>query len=121
MHMRGFESKRYKPWWLHVLAIAVGGFACLCGERFGYGWGGSIAAAAGALVFPAIIYHRKNGSRERFWAAVTLLTIIQIPLVIAVRPLVEKFGFAVILAFAVTDCVFVALGITWVCSRENPD
>ena len=42
MHMRGFESKRYKPWWLHVLAIAVGGFACLCGERFGYGWEGPL-------------------------------------------------------------------------------
>ena len=40
------ESKRRKPWWLHVLAIAVGGFACLCAEMFGYSWGGSIAAGS---------------------------------------------------------------------------
>jgi|ERR1035437_1320324 hypothetical protein len=119
MHMYQLEPKQRKPWWLHVLAIAIGLFACLCIVRFGYAWGGSIGAAAGGLIFPAIIYYRKVGEPHRFWMTVTLLTIVQIPLVIAARLLVEQFRFVFMLVFAVGDCVFVALALNWMCSREK--
>jgi len=86
---------------------------------FGYSWGGSIAAAAGALIFPAVIYYLRDGNHERFWLAVALLTIVQIPLVIAVRPLVEQFRFGFMLCFAIVDCVFVAFTISWACSGQD--
>jgi hypothetical protein len=81
--------------------------------------GCSIGAAAGGLIFPAIIYYRKVGEPYRFWMTVTLLTIVQIPLVIAARLLVEQFRFVFMLVFAVGDCVFVALALNWMCSREK--
>jgi hypothetical protein len=119
MHMSQLEQKQSKPWWLHVLAIAIGLVACLCIVRYGYAWGGSIAAAAGALIFPAIIYYRKGGKPHRFWVTVMLLTLVQIPLVIAVRPLVEQFQLVFMIVFAVADCVFVAFALNWMCSREK--
>lgn len=115
-HMGSPDKRQSKPWWLHFLAIATGVLACLCADRFGPGWSGSIAAAAAALLFPAIIYYRKTEKRERFWVTVTLLAIIQVPLVIAVRPVVERFGLFLTLAFGALDCLLVAFAITWVCS-----
>jgi hypothetical protein len=113
------EPKEHKPWWLHALAIGIGVLAFLCSLRFGYGWGASIGAAALGLIFPTIFCYRKPGKRpHRFWQAVTLLTILQIPLVIAARPLVEQFRFIFLLAFGFGDCVLVAFVLNWMCSGE---
>ncbi|HEV2401026.1 MAG TPA: hypothetical protein VGS27_29100 [Candidatus Sulfotelmatobacter sp.] len=111
--MKQFESKPRRSWRLHVLAFGIAGFGCLSAEIFGYGWGASIAAAAGALIFTAIMSHRRIEKREHFWLAVTVLTLIQIPLIITVRPYVEHFRLPFLLAFAVADCLFVAVGIFW--------
>jgi hypothetical protein len=62
--MRSPDKKQGKPRWLHFLAIAAGVLACLCAERVGPGWSGSIAAAAAALLFPEIIYYRKTGKQN---------------------------------------------------------
>lgn len=102
-----------KPWWLSVLAIGIGTLAGLGCIRFGYGWGASIGGAAFSLVFPAILYYRKRGKRHRFWETVTLLAILQVPLVIAARPLVEQFRFILLLAFGFGDCVLVAFVLNW--------
>jgi hypothetical protein len=114
------ELQEWKPSWrTHVIAIGGGIFAFLCSLKFGYAWGGSIAAAGAALIFPFVAYYRKFGNHGRFWITMTLLTAIQIPLVMAVRPLVEQFRFAFMLMFATVDCVLVASVISWMCSREN--
>ena len=117
--MSRLESTQRKPWWLHVLAIGTGVLAFLCSIRFGYGWGASIGAAASSVIFPGILYYRKHAERHRFWQTLTLLTILQIPLVIAARPLVEQFRFTLLLAFGFGDCVLVALLLTWMCSGEK--
>lgn len=118
MYITGPNPKQFKPWWLHVLAIAIGILAYSCSFWFGYAWGASIGAATASLIFPALIYYRKFGKRERFWMIVSLLSIVQIPLVIAVRPLVEQFRFVFILMFGAADCLFVAFAITRMCSEE---
>ena len=104
---------------LRFLAIGIGVLAFLCSIRFGYGWGASIGAAALALIFPVIFYYRKPGKRHRFLETVTLLTILQIPLVIAARPLVEQFRFIFLLAFGFGDCMLVAFALNWMCSSEK--
>jgi hypothetical protein len=117
--MRSPETKQRKPRWLHVLAVGIGILACFCIDEFGYGWGASTGIAAVALIFPAVIYYRKTGKRERFWMAVVFLAIAQVPLVIAVRPLMEQFRAVFLLVFGVVDWALVAFGISWACSGEN--
>jgi hypothetical protein len=120
MGTRRSELTERKPTWrTHVLAITVGVFAFLCSLRFGYAWGGSIAAAVAGLIFPVVAYYGKFGAHRWFWVTVTLLTILQIPLVIAVRPLVEQFRFVCMLVFGVVDFVLVAFILSWVCSKES--
>ncbi len=119
MPMGRLESKQRKPWWLHVIAIGIGVAAFLCSLRFGYDWTSSIATAAGSLIFPAVIYYRKVGKHNRFWETLSLLTILQVPLVIAARPLVEQFRFVFLLAFGFGDCVLVAFVLNWMCPSEK--
>jgi hypothetical protein len=114
--MRSPETKQRKPRWLHVLAVGIGILACFCIDEFGYGWGASAGIAAVALIFPAIIYYRKTGKRERFWLAVVFLAIAQVPLVIAVRPLMKQLRAVFLLVFGAVDWALVAFGIFWACS-----
>jgi hypothetical protein len=82
-----------------------------------HGWGGSVFSATIALAVPIIGYRRSWG-KPRFWGTVALLVGMQIPLVIEMRPLLERSRLPGMLAFGVLDCVLVTLGLAWVSSEE---
>jgi hypothetical protein len=79
---------------------------------------GFVLMSGAALIVPALQF-RRLWNEGRFWIAAALLTVIQIPLVIAVRPLVERFRAAFLLAFGIGDGLFVILMIVLLCSSPN--
>ena|SRR3989442_4548090 len=81
-------------------------------------WGRAPFAAGLAMVIP-IIGFRDFWNEGRFWITVVLLGLVQVPLVIEVRPLMERLKFPFMFTFGIFDCVLVALAISWVCSEHN--
>lgn len=75
-----------------------------------------------ALVIP-ILQYRKLWNQGRFWMTVTLMAILQIPLISAVQPLVEHYRAIFLLAFGIGDGLLVLFVITSICSggksRDN--
>ena len=109
-------ERRPKPaWWKHFLAVAIGGVGFWVSLSFGYGYGGSSVAAGAAIIFAIVAYYDDYRNQIKFWITVGLLALAQLPLVMAVGPLVERFKFVLLLAFGFVDFVFVALVISWVC------
>lgn len=60
--------------------------------------------AAAALIVPLPAF-RAFWDLGRFWITFAVLACAQVPLVIAVRPYVEKFRFGFMLAFGAADCI----------------
>jgi hypothetical protein len=82
------------------------------------GWGEPVAMAAAALVVPILLgQFRRLWNQSKFWITVSLLAIVQIPLVIAVRPWIDQHGRASALLFGVVDGLFVIVVIVLVCSK----
>ena len=79
-------------------------------------WGRAPIAAGVAMIIP-IIGFRGLWSETRFWITVVLLGVLQIPVVIAVQPVMEQFKFPYMLLFGVIDCALIISAISWVCSR----
>ena len=75
-------------------------------------------AAGAALIIP-IIGFRDFWNMGRFWITVLVLGAAQVPLVIAVRPLIEQLKFPFMFTFGMFDCILVALAISWVCSEHG--
>jgi len=76
-------------------------------------WGGASFAAAVATIVPTIGF-RAYWNTWRFWGSLSALIFLQIPLVFALRPLVEKSGFPMLYAFGILDCAFVVAGLFYV-------
>ncbi len=74
--------------------------------------------AAAAVVVP-ILQFRKFWSLSRFWITVSLLAVMQVPLVAAAQPLVERLRAVSLLAFGVVDGLFVIALILLVCSKSS--
>lgn len=68
-----------------------------------------------------IIGFRDFWNDGRFWITVGLLGIVQVPLVITVRPLMEQLKFPFMLIFGLLDCVLVVLAVSWICSEASED
>jgi hypothetical protein len=83
-----------------------------------HGWGRSAFAAGIAVAAPTIGY-RKFWSQGRFWITAAHLSSVQVPLVMAVRPLIDDLQFGGMLAFGIADCVFMTLALAWVCSQSR--
>lgn len=83
-------------------------------------WGGAAFAAAIAVVLP-IIGFRDFWGESRFWVTLGALALFQVPLVLAARILVEKPGFPLLYALTILDCMFVVLGLSYVCCKEESD
>jgi hypothetical protein len=85
-------------------------------------WGATIVMAACALIAPVfILQFRRFWNQSRFWITVSFLVLVQIPLVIAVRPLIERAGSFYMLAFGIVDGLFVIVVIVLVCSRPSAE
>jgi len=83
-------------------------------------WGGAPFAAGIAVVLP-IIGFREFWSDWRFWTALSALSLLQIPLVIALRALVEKPAVPLLYALTILDCMFVILCLSYVCGSDEGD
>jgi hypothetical protein len=83
-------------------------------------WGGAAFAAGIAVVVP-IIGFREFWSEWRFWAKLSALALLQLPLVLAVRAFVEKPGFPMLYALTIIDCMFVILGLSYICFTDESD
>ena len=83
-------------------------------------WGGAAFAAGIAVVVP-IIGFREFWSEWRLWATLSALALLQLPLVLAVRAFVEKPGFPMLYALTIIDCMFVILGLSYICFTDESD
>jgi hypothetical protein len=66
-----------------------------------------------------IIGFRDLWNTSKFWLSVATLAVLQVPVVVALRPFVS--GFPLLFAFAVVDCALVIAGISVMCRNNGDD
>ncbi|MGA8215376.1 MAG: hypothetical protein WB799_17395 [Candidatus Sulfotelmatobacter sp.] len=115
------ENQRGISWPVKAILVFLALLVGLFDHALG-GWGELVALAAAAVVVPVLLRQfRRFWSMGRFWLTVSLLAIVQVPLVIAIRPWVDQHGRSSTLLFVVVDVMFVGGMILWVCSKSSPD
>jgi hypothetical protein len=107
-------------WKTKAVAVSAGGLMALLSFRNpeGYGLWGSITAAGAALIVPAVAF-RELWSLGRFWVVLSFLGVLQVPLVILLQGMVERFRLPFMLLFGAIDCVFVISVIYKSCSESS--
>ena len=101
---------------LRPLLIFLGMLVGLFDEVLG-GWGEPIAMAGAAVLVPIFaLQFRRFRIQTRFWITLSLLTAVQVPLVVWVRSLIQKYGHFYSLGFGIVDVMFVGAVILLVCS-----
>jgi hypothetical protein len=98
---------------LVLLALLAGFFEHALG-----GWVGSAAMAAVAVVVPILLF-RRFWSQTWFWITAVLLGAIQVPVVVAVRPVIERARSFYMLTFVMVDGLLVIAIISLVCPKSN--
>jgi len=93
---------------LGICAVLLGFFSDSLG-----GWGLTIGAASIAVVVPVLKYRRYWHSAW-FWRVTLAMSVLQVPLVILVRSLVDRYKFGFNLIFASLDGVLVILTVNLV-------
>lgn len=79
------------------------------------------AAIAGLpVVLPALKYQRYWRAKW-FWFTMVGLSLVQVPLVVLARPLMERFRFGFNILFATLDLLFVIVVVNCVRSRVDSD
>ena len=96
-----------------AVAVVAGGF-----DRVTRGWGAPITASALAL-FYLTMYWRNCWERASFWASVVLISVAQVPLVILVRPHIEKYRLNM-LVFMLADVIAAAV-VTSLIAQLDPN
>ena len=100
---------------LFVLALILG---FLSGPLH---WGHSAFVVGVAMIVP-ILGYREFWNEWKFWITVALLGVLQVPLALTVRALMEQQGLPFMLTFGIVDCLLVAAVLSFVCpTRENGD
>ncbi len=99
-----------------ALAFVVGGiFAFISfGRPNGYGWVGAILMASAAVAIPMLQF-RQLWRSTRFWVVIGLLAVVQVPLITWARVLAEQYRALFLLAFGISDGIFVIAVIASVC------
>ena len=98
---------------LLLLAMLTGFFEHALG-----GWGGPIAMATAAVVVPILLY-RRFWHKAWFWITAALLGTIQVPMVAAVRPLMDQARSFYMLTFVMVDGLFVIAVISLISPKSN--
>src|SRR5260370_31099204 len=83
-------------------------------------WGSASFAAGIAIVIPLIGF-RGLWNTWKFWAILGSLAVLQVPIVLVLRPSMEKSGLPLLLTFAILDCAFVVTGISYICGNDGGD
>ena len=93
------ESRQLKQsWHIHAIAILAGlalGLLTL-GNPHSYSWVMSIAVGIGSVGVTGTIAYRKFANSRQFWKTIVFLLLLQIPIVIAARPVIERYQLAAI-------------------------
>lgn len=95
------------------LALLAGFFEHALGE-----WAGPTAMAAIAVVVPVLLF-RRFWSQTGFWITAVILGAIQVPVVVAVRPLIEQARSFYMLTFVIIDGLLVIAVISLVCPKSD--
>lgn len=98
--------------WVKVILISAAVIAGFFGPVLG-SWEGPIFVAVTVLVL-AVLYWRDLWRQAWFWITIVLLTTVQVPLVIVMRPLIEQARMFYMGTFLAADSVFVIIAITLV-------
>lgn len=106
-------------WPVKVILFSMMGFLGLFGHAMN-GWGEPVAMASAAVLVPIFLrqFH-KFWNQSRFWITVSLLAAIQVPLVVAVRPVIERSRALYSLEFGIIDIMFVGVVVILVCSKSS--
>jgi len=96
--------------------VLIGLFLGFFSQRLG-GWGLPAGVAALAVAIPVLKYKR-YWRGAWFWITVSVVSLIQIPLVLVTRPLMDRFKFGFNILFATVDAIAVILVVNWVRPKE---
>jgi hypothetical protein len=107
-----------KSWRIHLVIVAW----CLLSvstEHWFHNW--SLAIAIGGAVPGLIVYSLQRAWHEAwFWITVAILSLLQVPLMIYVQPLIVRFKFPILLPLALGDYLGMAIilqGLALIFSR----
>jgi hypothetical protein len=78
-----------------------------------HGWGLPAGVAVAAIGIPLFMY-RSYWQGTWFWLTLLALLVLQVPLVIACRPLMDQLKFGFNILFATLDVFLVAIAVNWV-------
>jgi hypothetical protein len=98
---------------LATIAVLLGWFNHSLG-----GWGLPAGVVGAVILLPTLKYRRYWGETW-FWLTMLALSILQVPLVILVRPLMDELKFGFNLLFGTIDIFFVAVVVNWVRPTEE--
>jgi hypothetical protein len=84
------------------------------------GWGLPSAIAAAAVVVPTLKY-RRYWRGTWFWMTILAMAVLQAPLVITTRPLMDRYGFGFNIVLATIDGILVVIAVNWVRPEESDD
>jgi hypothetical protein len=105
--------------YVKAILILVASLAGFLDHAMG-GWGKAITMASAAIVVPVLLLqYRRFWNQGRFWITVCLLTTVQVPIVFAVHPAIERAGTLYMLAFGTIDGLFVIAVIFFVCWKTD--
>jgi len=117
-HHDGSErAKRELSWPVKAILLSLALLAGFFEHALG-AWAGPSAMAAIALVVPILLF-RRFWSQTWFWLTAVLLGVIQIPIVVAVRPLIQQARSYYMLCFVMIDGLLVIAVISLLSPKSN--
>jgi|SRR5580692_1402773 hypothetical protein len=111
------KAKRGLSWPVKALLLSLALLAGLFEHALGR-WAGPTAMAAIAVIVPVLLFQR-FWRQTWFWITAVLLGVAQVPVVIAVRPLIEQARSFYMLSFVMIDGLLVIAVISLVCPKSN--
>jgi hypothetical protein len=110
-------AKRALSWPVKAILLSLALLAGFFEHALG-AWAGPIAMAAIAVVVPILLF-RRFWDRTWFWVTAVLLGVVQVPLVVAVRPLIQQARSYYMLCFVIIDGLLVIAVISLVSPKSN--
>jgi hypothetical protein len=116
-NMHAEKQTNPMPWSTRVLLTALALFLGFFSHALG-GWGLPVGVVGAAILIPVLKYQR-FWHRLWFWLTIIALSILQVPLVILTRPLMDEFKLGFNLLLATVDGIFVILVVNWIRPKED--
>lgn len=104
------------PTWAKVVGIPVGLLLGFFSDSL-RGWGLPGAIAGAAIVIPVLKY-RRYWHDAWFWMTMLGMSVLQVPLVILARPLMDQLKFAFNILFATVDVFLVAVAVNLIRPKD---